>query len=140
MSYSQCTMGVGCDEAGVCFALANGEPERCDKPFEGLVYSDWSDNTFKPEPDPADIIAGTLPCSRATAYDYMVRAIQEAPVPFIPAGWIIRHDAFESMAICTPITGVGFTIVTKDRGALSERVRYELCEALIGPRPERETM
>lgn len=26
-----CTMGVGCDEAGVCFAAANGEPDRCPK-------------------------------------------------------------------------------------------------------------
>lgn len=26
-----CTMGVGCDEAGVCFAAANGQPEQCPK-------------------------------------------------------------------------------------------------------------
>jgi hypothetical protein len=24
-----CTMGVGCDETGVCYAGAMGEPERC---------------------------------------------------------------------------------------------------------------
>jgi hypothetical protein len=26
-----CTMGVGCDEAGVCYAAAHGQPERCPK-------------------------------------------------------------------------------------------------------------
>ncbi len=26
-----CTMGMGCDEAGVCYAAAQGEPERCPK-------------------------------------------------------------------------------------------------------------
>lgn len=25
----RCTMGVGCDEYGVCYAEAHGEPERC---------------------------------------------------------------------------------------------------------------
>lgn len=25
----RCTMGVGCDETGVCYALAHGQPERC---------------------------------------------------------------------------------------------------------------
>lgn len=25
----RCDMGVGCDEAGVCYAAAHGEPERC---------------------------------------------------------------------------------------------------------------
>lgn len=30
MSRSQhCILGVGCDEAGVCYAAALGEPERC---------------------------------------------------------------------------------------------------------------
>lgn len=24
-----CPLGVGCDEAGVCYAAAQGEPERC---------------------------------------------------------------------------------------------------------------
>lgn len=24
-----CTMGVGCDEAGICFAAAHDEPDRC---------------------------------------------------------------------------------------------------------------
>ena len=24
-----CTMGVGCDEAGVCYAAANGQPDQC---------------------------------------------------------------------------------------------------------------
>jgi hypothetical protein len=28
---ASCTMGVGCDEAGVCYATAHGEPERCPK-------------------------------------------------------------------------------------------------------------
>jgi hypothetical protein len=26
---AKCTMGVGCDEAGVCYAAAHGQPERC---------------------------------------------------------------------------------------------------------------
>lgn len=26
-----CDMGVGCDESGVCYAEANGEPDRCSK-------------------------------------------------------------------------------------------------------------
>ena len=25
----RCNLGVGCEEAGVCFALAHGEPDRC---------------------------------------------------------------------------------------------------------------
>jgi hypothetical protein len=29
---STCTLGVGCQEAGVCYAAAHGEPERCDAP------------------------------------------------------------------------------------------------------------
>lgn len=50
----QCDMGVGCDEAGVCYAAAHGEPERCplfvpcpvcDGSAERLVYvrTDWTD-------------------------------------------------------------------------------------------------
>lgn len=27
-----CNMGVGCDEYGVCYADAHGEPERCGRP------------------------------------------------------------------------------------------------------------
>ncbi|CDY76130.1 hypothetical protein BGLT_05202 [Caballeronia glathei] len=27
-----CSMGVGCDEAGVCYAMAHGQPERCAAP------------------------------------------------------------------------------------------------------------
>jgi hypothetical protein len=26
-----CTMGVGCDEAGVCYAAAHGRPDECPK-------------------------------------------------------------------------------------------------------------
>lgn len=26
---SRCTLGVGCDEAGVCYANAHGKPEQC---------------------------------------------------------------------------------------------------------------
>lgn len=26
-----CTMGVGCDESGVCYAAAQGQPEQCPK-------------------------------------------------------------------------------------------------------------
>lgn len=25
-----CTMGVGCQETGICYAAAHGEPDRCD--------------------------------------------------------------------------------------------------------------
>lgn len=25
----RCTLGVGCDEAGVCYAAAHGQPGRC---------------------------------------------------------------------------------------------------------------
>lgn len=28
----RCDMGMGCDEVGVCFAAANGEPDRCGRP------------------------------------------------------------------------------------------------------------
>ena len=28
----RCDMGVGCEEAGVCYASAQGEPERCGRP------------------------------------------------------------------------------------------------------------
>lgn len=27
--YIYCTMGVGCDEVGVCYAEAHGQPDRC---------------------------------------------------------------------------------------------------------------
>lgn len=27
-----CNMGVGCEEAGVCYAAAHGEPDRCGMP------------------------------------------------------------------------------------------------------------
>lgn len=27
-----CLMGVGCEEAGVCFALAHGQPDQCGRP------------------------------------------------------------------------------------------------------------
>jgi hypothetical protein len=26
---SRCDLGVGCEEASVCYAMAHGEPERC---------------------------------------------------------------------------------------------------------------
>lgn len=29
---TQCNFGVGCDEYGVCYAAAHGQPERCGKP------------------------------------------------------------------------------------------------------------
>lgn len=31
LSATPCTMGAGCDEAGVCYAAANDQPERCPK-------------------------------------------------------------------------------------------------------------
>lgn len=39
-----CTMGVGCEEAGVCYASANGQPEQC--------------GAHQPAPDPAADGAG----------------------------------------------------------------------------------
>lgn len=30
VDFSTCTMGVGCEEYGVCFAKSNGDPSRCD--------------------------------------------------------------------------------------------------------------
>lgn len=32
-----CTMGVGCEEYGVCYAEAHGEPDRCPVPTEQEV-------------------------------------------------------------------------------------------------------
>lgn len=34
-----CDMGVGCDEAGMCYASAHGEPERC--PLEPAPVCVW---------------------------------------------------------------------------------------------------
>ena len=28
---ANCSMGVGCDEMGICYANANGKPENCPK-------------------------------------------------------------------------------------------------------------
>ena len=43
---NQCSMGVGCDEAGVCYASANGRPDYCPKntPPAGTTTEDeaWS--------------------------------------------------------------------------------------------------
>ena len=27
----RCSLGVGCDEYGVCYAIAHGQPEQCGK-------------------------------------------------------------------------------------------------------------
>lgn len=35
-----CSMGVGCDEYGVCYAAANGEPWRCPRDFERAMSPD----------------------------------------------------------------------------------------------------
>jgi hypothetical protein len=49
-----CTMGVGCQEAGVCYASAMGEPNRCDaKPGEpssgeSVWYRGWEAG-YEPE-------------------------------------------------------------------------------------------
>jgi hypothetical protein len=29
MAEPRCSLGVGCEESGVCYAMAMGEPERC---------------------------------------------------------------------------------------------------------------
>jgi hypothetical protein len=29
MNERDCNMGVGCDEAGICYASANGKPDMC---------------------------------------------------------------------------------------------------------------
>jgi hypothetical protein len=34
---ARCDMGVGCDEAGVCYAEAHGQPERCPKSVSTVV-------------------------------------------------------------------------------------------------------
>ena len=31
-----CSLGVGCEESGVCYALANGQPEQCGKPSNSI--------------------------------------------------------------------------------------------------------
>lgn len=44
---TRCSMGVGCDEAGVCYADAHGEPEKCplyeEKMMEEVVEITESD-------------------------------------------------------------------------------------------------
>lgn len=42
--YSMCSLGVGCDEAGVCYAEAHDSPEQCGArkncaPVDGVVQS-----------------------------------------------------------------------------------------------------
>lgn len=27
-----CSLGVGCEDAGMCYAMAHGEPDRCGRP------------------------------------------------------------------------------------------------------------
>lgn len=29
IDHAPCTLGVGCDEAGICYAVAHGQPEQC---------------------------------------------------------------------------------------------------------------
>ena len=31
-TYVPCSLGVGCEETGVCYALAHNKPEHCGKP------------------------------------------------------------------------------------------------------------
>lgn len=38
-----CTMGMGCDEYGVCYAAAHGDPSRCERP-EDTVKATWIDS------------------------------------------------------------------------------------------------
>ena len=70
-----CDMGVGCDEAGVCYASAMGEPERCQllNPdvrivpcdacgTEGRIYRTRSGHPNDPDwidLGPCDVCAGT---------------------------------------------------------------------------------
>jgi len=42
MSQAPCDMGVGCDEAGVCYAAANGEPARCGRTVQ-IPAAVWKD-------------------------------------------------------------------------------------------------
>lgn len=35
----RCDLGVGCDEAGVCYADAHGEPERCGRPVLAFSFA-----------------------------------------------------------------------------------------------------
>jgi len=46
---SRCDLGVGCEEAGVCYAMANGRPDRCGAagPNDKAVYQAIADNYSK---------------------------------------------------------------------------------------------
>lgn len=35
-----CSLGVGCDEAGVCFAVANERPEQCGRPSQAALLAE----------------------------------------------------------------------------------------------------
>ena len=38
--FAKCNLGVGCGEAGVCYARANGKPEMCGMPNDWPPQSD----------------------------------------------------------------------------------------------------
>lgn len=42
-----CTMGVGCDEVGVCYAAAHGEPERCGRETARLHARERASDIFE---------------------------------------------------------------------------------------------
>lgn len=52
-----CTMGVGCDEAGMCYAAAHGEPERCPRDPEAKAW-EWlyaySQRVWAEDPEDCD--------------------------------------------------------------------------------------
>jgi hypothetical protein len=45
----RCDMGVGCDEAGVCYAESHGEPNRC--PKAEIVRFNIYGNLINPDPN-----------------------------------------------------------------------------------------
>lgn len=59
--HGKCDLGVGCDEAGVCYALANGQPDRCGR-TAAPKYSDEELLTAK------ELLASFTPSYRAALF------------------------------------------------------------------------
>ena len=52
--HAQCDMGVGCEEVGVCYAEANGKPERC--PARGCTQTDGRGCSYAQCPNKTTLI------------------------------------------------------------------------------------
>lgn len=66
----QCTMGVGCDQFGVCYAEAHGQPEKCphfERELEAYAWA-WLDDRF------TVVVQGAHCSDRAYSADEMVDA------------------------------------------------------------------